>query len=388
MLALAFFPKFSIHRIKTDNPDRIKQFTKHTRLPPTQLSHLSQTYNPPHGAATLYINNELITSNITQHLRNAYSTQQYRTYLQNKYRWSDQTIETIDWQILSRALGRLKGNHKRIIQQFIHQWLPVNAHHGQAKINTARLCPHCRRNDETHEHFLFCPTDSDKWNEDITHILQKTEPQTPKHLYRILHDALQLRTTSTTHDLTTDDTPIDIYTLHLEQQRLGWNQLLCGRWTTQWIKYYEASSNRTDGEKWAATTLFKLWQAVINKWHRRNEAEHNETPLTTNCITQELNSAIQSTYNESINLDHIDRLFFEQPVEEILMLNNKRKKKWITRAQKFLNQGLHRARLRTKMKNRSITEYFHPQKHSNTKGPSPKPNLAQEYTKAADLRPP
>jgi hypothetical protein len=112
---LNIFPKTTIHRITKTSPPTITAIFTHTRITPHQLLHLHNTYSPPPEIATLRINNETVTCNVLHNLRNAYSTQQYRTYLQAKTEWSDTTTDTIDWALFTRAFTPLKGNQKKII---------------------------------------------------------------------------------------------------------------------------------------------------------------------------------------------------------------------------------------------------------------------------------
>jgi hypothetical protein len=207
-------------------------------------------------------------------------------------------------------------------------------------------------------------------------------------MHRLLRTIFHPNLTTNHQDHITDDTPIQLYKLLDEQQALGWHQLLYGRWSKQWITQHDTYCNNSSGKKWAAQMVHQIWLAVINKWLRRCEAEHNDSPTKTKNISTELEATIHSAYETSEQLDNTDREFFHQPITEILARNNKQKKQWIKRAQTFLSQGLHRARLRTKMKNHSISTFFAPRKQqSTTRSPDPhQATCPKAYP--ADLRPP
>ena len=196
--ALNIFPHTTLHRLHKNTPSAIKDIFTYTRLTPHQLLQLPTIYNPPAGTATLCINSEIVTCDVAQHLRNAYSTQQYRAYLAAKFNWNDSTMDDIDWPIFSRAFNKLKGNQKKIIQKLIHKWLPLNAHPSQEKTGTARLCPICTREDETHDHFLYCTADKAQWNEDLCKAISRSTMKPPVTLITLLQTALVAQTHSTT----------------------------------------------------------------------------------------------------------------------------------------------------------------------------------------------
>jgi hypothetical protein len=107
--------------------------------------------------ATLILNDTEVSSNEGDALRAAYSSQDLRQYyLMKNSHWTSQVIDDVDWFVKGKALGRLVGRSQKTILQYIHNWIPVNASPGAAKLGTARLCPFCQSTDETSDHLLSC----------------------------------------------------------------------------------------------------------------------------------------------------------------------------------------------------------------------------------------
>ena len=108
------------------------------------------------------------------------------------------------WYVLSRAISRCRGSSKHTMQQFIHHWLPTNAHHGRTCRSSTKSCPHCKTEDETNDHFINCPLDFPKWETDIDRIFNSFTKRTTQPLLVLLRRYILHPTRHNDHD----DTPI------------------------------------------------------------------------------------------------------------------------------------------------------------------------------------
>ena len=274
-----------------------------------------------------------------------------------------------------------------MIQKFIHSWLPVNTHPGQQKTGLAVKCPHCTA-DETLSHSFTCHSDKDTWTTELLTACKTPKNQTAAHpLYNLLRTTL-LNPPLPDHPSTiADSTPIQLYKLHHEQNLLGWSQILQGRWSTQWVTQYDQLTHTSKGITWASQVLLKLWKIIINKWKRRCEAEHTANPSRQAASNEELDRHIDLLYASQHDLDHVDRIFFNQPVATTKSLPIHRKKQWTARATTFVHQGIRRATIRRKIQTQAITTFFLPK---NTTlpfmGPPPPPPNATSRT--TDYHPP
>ena len=348
---LQHFPKISLLYLSSTCPDNIKQQLQTTTLQPSDINAITRKYDGPTPKATLNLTTQSITCNAATTLRNAYSSQQYRAYLQRKYMWADTTTDEIDWQVLSHAMARLSGNNKKIIQQFIHKWLPTNASKNQNKAPPHNLCPHCRTTPEDHQHFIHCWADQKEWKEQIQKAIKTIKG--PPVLLTLIQCALTEPETLNDTGCDDDETPIILYTLCQSQHNIGWNHILCGRWSRQWVTQH-------DKIKWAGKLLHALWKTVIDKWQRRCTAEHAENPENIIRDTETLNLHIETIYSSADKLDAIDRQLLHSPIDKIKQMTNKQKRAWVRRIQPHVTTGLQRSQQQQKLNTQPITTYFLP----------------------------
>jgi hypothetical protein len=113
-----------------------------------------------------------VSDNIENTLRQAARSTDLYNYLQNQYKWEDNTIASIDWIIYGAALQSLSTSQRKSVTQLVHSWLPVQGHPGRSNRQINRNCPHCKDATETQRHFLTCPLNQKQWKKDITSIVE------------------------------------------------------------------------------------------------------------------------------------------------------------------------------------------------------------------------
>lgn len=86
------------------------------------------TYRPT-WKATVKLNKTEVSANLEEALRHAASSQDIRSYMQNKCNWSDEIIENINWMIHGNAIQTLPQRMQKTTIQFIHEWLPTLMHY-------------------------------------------------------------------------------------------------------------------------------------------------------------------------------------------------------------------------------------------------------------------
>jgi hypothetical protein len=60
----------------------------------------------PSNRAQLHIAGKVIPSKLKKRIREAFTVPPYMLYLQDRFNWSDQCIETVDWTAYTQATGR------------------------------------------------------------------------------------------------------------------------------------------------------------------------------------------------------------------------------------------------------------------------------------------
>jgi hypothetical protein len=112
-------------------------FTKsvRVRVRKSTLTPTPTTYQPT-GPATVWHIGDEVSNNIDETIRHAAGTMDLRSYIQEKYGWTDPTTDNIDWLIHCQALQTLTLNDRKTCTQHIHEWLPTCGHPGQTNITT------------------------------------------------------------------------------------------------------------------------------------------------------------------------------------------------------------------------------------------------------------
>ena len=80
-------------------------------------------YAYPACPAQLNINEHCVTSQYRHQLIRAYTEPRYIGYLQYRFRWSDETVQSIAWKSLSLAINRI--NNPLIMTKICNALLPT-----------------------------------------------------------------------------------------------------------------------------------------------------------------------------------------------------------------------------------------------------------------------
>lgn len=107
----------------------------------------------PGSRAMLKIGRRWITSNFKQHLYDARRTPPVRTYMKEKYGWTDDIFDSIDWLAIGRCRRKLPLRRKRQTCKIMHGWLPTM---DKNFTTTTSQCPGCPCRNETTNHMIIC----------------------------------------------------------------------------------------------------------------------------------------------------------------------------------------------------------------------------------------
>jgi len=126
------------------------------------ISHARRTRqydNPalPNAYPHLRIHGRVIVRELSQALRHAAQTPDYRDYLKEKFNWKDKDCNDVNWTALKYALQKLSPSDITRAHKFLHNWLPLKGAPHISSPNASKTCPQCRREDKTIWHFWECP---------------------------------------------------------------------------------------------------------------------------------------------------------------------------------------------------------------------------------------
>ena len=107
----------------------------------------------PGSRAMLKIGKRWITSNFKRHLYDARRTPPVRIYLKEKYDWTDNIFDSIDWAAIGRCRRKLPLQRKRQTCKIMHGWLPTMT---KNFTTTTTQCPGCSCRRETTDHMIIC----------------------------------------------------------------------------------------------------------------------------------------------------------------------------------------------------------------------------------------
>lgn len=266
---------------------------------------------PEHYHATVYINDRETPTNIPDEIRYAALSPALRTHFKKKYKLSETTIESIDWEVHSKALNRQHTTMRKTITQFIHRWLPTHGHPG-TKHDITTKCPGCHTAEETNDHFLLC-TNTEiqiEWQQQIHQVyddLQKLQLDPILTYYTILAID-QWKTISKP-----EQPPFcydKYYQLFREQSMIGWDHVIYGRLTKSWVDiqndYSSNNANGPNGISLISKAISKIYQLVYHVWKYRCDVKYRNINMTTyrNNI---LNPKIQQLYATQETLNAIDK---------------------------------------------------------------------------------
>jgi hypothetical protein len=143
------------------------------------------------------------------------------------------------------------------------------------------------------------------------------------------------------------------------QQAIGWNQILKGRWTTEWVRSYDLIYPN-QGEKYATAQLTSLWHAVLTTWKQRCELLHDTETNHPSLFKKTLEPKVQALYAMKQEIDHIDQQALRQTIETTMNLPITQIRGWIKQTDAFIRQALRRRKKRLKNGTHAITSYFRP----------------------------
>ena len=110
----------------------------------------------PNNGAQLHLPHSTFNSKYKQQIRYADSAPALLDHMRNKYDWTVETTDKIDWTAHGQAIHR-SFDQKTHNTKFVHDILPTNHRvHRYDKTRSAK-CPLCKHLDEDRDHILRCP---------------------------------------------------------------------------------------------------------------------------------------------------------------------------------------------------------------------------------------
>lgn len=249
---------------------------------------------PPACRASLYINNHAITNKYRESLRRAHDSQALREYMQQKYLWSDTTVEDIWWNGHDRAIRRLSHADRQTIQKFNFHHLPTLRRERFKNSDIPDHCPHCNLNEiETDDHILLCTSTLRMkaklhWDKIVSEYLSREHtPLVVKQAIMLgLHHWILCQPIPNI-ETRFSHLPQPIKAAYKAQTAIGWDHLIRGRCSSQWqpiiqhhLKTSPTPGSTTTSTNWVTGLILACWNGILSIWEVRNREYHGHDDET------------------------------------------------------------------------------------------------------------
>jgi hypothetical protein len=146
------------------------------------------------------------------------------------------------------------------------------------------LCPECKQEDENHYHFPSCEHQTRKQHWENLAIELGSFGTKTKNDPNLQNALIRGTTEYWKEDQQPEPPPTpQLQQLFSHQQKLGWKQLLYGRFSKKWAAEYERlhmhnhhQPSPISGKQWVSQAIRIIWRHVLEIWKTRCEDEHGK----------------------------------------------------------------------------------------------------------------
>ena len=281
------------------------------------------TNNP----VSLYICDNLISRDYNNQIRSSSRSPELRTYFIIKFNWSDNVPDLIWWHIHAKSINSFSQSDQRRIRKYIIGWLPTCARLNYYDKNICPECPSCRAPLETQRHLIHCPCHSrlaikNQWFHDLDLFLQNERYTPPIVRQLFFNHLLSEFYPARPPPIILDYDDNNIRRAIADQQKIGWNQLLYGRFSILWgsligrhLAFNHVPETEMTMDRWGKIIIKRLFQLMLDIWECRNREGHcsndrNESQLS----RQRLLDKIEAMQDSNPDLRYCDRDFVFCPM--------------------------------------------------------------------------
>jgi hypothetical protein len=191
---------------------------------------------------------------------------------------------------LDTALNKLSEGKRRILQKYIHKRIACNKRENLYYPYLSSHCKLCEGIEECQNHILQCNR-CDKRKElrekllkTLTYTLKelRTNKTTTIVLTHYIKSWLEGAETPNLQDVE-PEASITLQQAIEDQNKLGWNQIFCGRISNEWGTLHNHDIQSTDhglfkptAERWGTKVIGLMFEYVLDCWTIRNEKEYDK----------------------------------------------------------------------------------------------------------------
>ena len=322
----------------------------------------------PLTQVSIRINGILYPGNISDILRYHVNGSALRTYLGEARQWSQETMMKIDWHPFALHFKKLKSPQQVQHMKFIYDLQPLgHRRHKIAPVKTPilKLCPCCKKDDETPIHFLTCKSQRPARFKLLRQLRRTMCLSNP-------HPSMDLLYSGITQWLQNPDEPPDIQVAkvprHLqdllqqalrEQDEIGWHNALKGHLSKKWTVAAQIHHVRPNirhvnqGVHNTAATVKALHIFTQGVWKARNDVLHNQEDRTNRQIRSTVETEIKHLHSNPQLLLTTDQHFCERDLNKLLYSGASVRRRWL-----YLVKKARRRYLTEPVRQQSLQKYF------------------------------
>jgi hypothetical protein len=313
----------------------------------------------------IFFGSQPISSHYIKNLRFEISAKRHRSYLQAKYKWSDQTWGYLAMESLILCARRTTLDNAVNRSKLIHNWLNLGTQRGKVDRQsppTARHCPYCAQQ-EDFWHLLSCADPRARLAQyKATLKLRKAIEGSPAAPTILRAVQLWTNTPSDEVDIPHGDSPFapDISCAVATQHRIGWTNFFRGFLSIKWgfiCSLHDSTVSPADQRQRAVIYVAKVIRAIqdysLALWHSRNAILHGNSPSSRAILEATVNQNIIQLYELQSTFSSVIRSYFSLPLEERLKRPYRTKQRWLQLARLASSHATSRG-----SKQRVISTYF------------------------------
>ena len=326
----------------------------------------------PRARAHLLFQDGTVTSKYELQLQLEATGKPLYKYIQQKQKWSDGIMSSINWEAHGMALKkRCTAPHTHMVK-LLHETLPTTAFANRMD-GGQRKCPMCSATCEDRDHILQCPnTSRQQWRDafmkslDEFHCAQDTHSLCP----RLLNDGITLwLNASTDSALNISTYPPEVHHIIRQQNKVGWRQIFHGRFVKAWSqvqdrhlsRHQPSRSKNLTGEKWQTSLILFVWDKWYTLWKQRNQELYgSDTRTRDQAASRDLRRQLENIYrHRQLYEPHVQQLLYPNATDHdqhpTITTRN-----WLSTNNQIFTESLRRVRKRALSGVRSLRSYFHP----------------------------
>jgi ribonuclease HI len=303
------------------------------------------TYEHPYP--TLVLGNIPITRDSQKWILRQAGKVPIQHYYKEKYGWTKEIFNDIDWDIQEKALRYFSESDQSRILKFVHGWLPTNKRLYREGIEKSPKCQLCNALEESNDHLWICSRDIQE-NARVK-IMEYIWRDNSNHGNSELNNIIELAFSESTHNSKwtplVKETSGNIRRCIIQQNKIGWDQLLKGRMTKEMrrtmdhhYRQLKVDTRKYTGERWCKRLLQNIWQVLLQLWKQRNELIHDSMLSNQESKeTERIKTRVFRCYEhrESMTVADRERIFYTE-AEQLLQEDKRLIKAWLRIAERII----------------------------------------------------